>query len=381
MGVAARLDMLTKKLGLVGPDVPAIALGMSGLGRLSAEALKQKTQLMSEAIDSGLNFLDTADLYAGGLSEQVVGQLSKNRRSRVFIASKFYISDNNFEIIENKLDASLKRLQTDYLDLYQIHWPHPDVDYIGVCEKLEYLRKQGKIRFFGLSNFQLGQILPLKSYLEKGLVSSQLAYNLLDRAQEQALFNGLNKLGLTCLAYSPLNQGHISCCSEAAVLLDDIAARYSTTPAAVVLNWLISKPGLIAVTKCSSSEHIKDMHWALLHSLERSELESIEQHALHTPKMLSLASIDIERAGTQIYQTAEESAQNNLELIPSPNELAQMIKMQAYQIHLRVRKLISTSGLERYELDAYDLNDQNKKYWAYCLAYPEALEIAALELI
>lgn len=163
------------------------------------------------AIERGVNFFDTSDIYGLGASETNLGQALQGYREKVVIATKFGVRygpvgsfyDNSIEWIDAALNDSLKRLQTDYIDIYQVH-PHDGKTPIeDVFEHLEKLRASGKIRYFGISN--INQV----STRSAGLLSFQLEYSLVHRSEEANIAT-LQKMGLTFLGYGSLGQGILS---------------------------------------------------------------------------------------------------------------------------------------------------------------------------
>ena len=157
------------------------------------------------ALEAGINFFDTAEVYGNGYSEQLLGKALGLRRREAVIASKAAPEHLARGELASACAASLKRLRTDYIDLYQVHWPSPSVPYEETIGELEKLRKSGKIRVAGVSNF--GPI-DLRDYLAKGgCAGNQLAYSLLFRAVEFELQELCVKNDVSILPYSPLAQG------------------------------------------------------------------------------------------------------------------------------------------------------------------------------
>lgn len=160
------------------------------------------------ALDIGINCFDTAESYGDGESERMLGRALGTRRSSVFIASKVSAEHGRPEALRAACEASLKRLNTDYIDLYQIHWPFRDASYQEAAATLEALRKEGKICAIGLSNFGPRD---LEFWMRMGTaVSNQIGYNIAFRSPEYQIFPACRKYGLGVLAYMPLLQGILS---------------------------------------------------------------------------------------------------------------------------------------------------------------------------
>lgn len=157
------------------------------------------------ALDAGVNLFDTAETYGDGYSEELLGKALASRRHEAVIASKVSPSHLHKEDVIKACEASLKRLCTDYIDLYQIHWPNWEIPFAETIEALESLREQGKIRAIGVSNFGVRD---LSDFLAVGRCeSNQLPYSLLGRAIEFAIQPKCMENNISILCYSPLAQG------------------------------------------------------------------------------------------------------------------------------------------------------------------------------
>jgi len=165
------------------------------------------------AIDEGINFIDTAPIYSAGESERIVGKAIKGKRDKVILATKCGLSFDNDKIendlspdaINAEIDESLKRLQVDYIDLYQCHWPDEKTPLPETLEALYKIQLDGKIRYVGLSNYSPGDVIKASQSME--IVTSQNQYSLLDRSVERDLVSVLRKRNIGLLAYGPLAGG------------------------------------------------------------------------------------------------------------------------------------------------------------------------------
>ena len=209
--------------GRTGVKISPLTLGCMMFGRRTE--LDESILIIDRAIDAGINILDTANGYARGRSEEITGEaLQRNgKRSRIFLASKvhFPMSDDDVNnqgvsrrhIIE-QAEASLRRLKTDYLDLYQIHRPHPEVAIDETLRALDDLVRAGKVRYVGSTTFAGWQVVEAlwaseKHHLNR-FVSEQPPYNLLDRRIERELLPVAQTFGLTILPWSPIGGGLLS---------------------------------------------------------------------------------------------------------------------------------------------------------------------------
>ena len=203
--------MLYRKLGNSGAEVSVLAFGAWQLGDpgyWGEDAAADAKAAVDVALDAGVTLFDTAEAYGDGESERLLGEYLGTRRDKVLIASKFSPEMERPEEIRSKCEASLQRLGTDRIDLYQVHWPITNIPVEEVCGELERLKEEGKIRFVGLSNYG---VFDLSAWREHGsAVTNQLPYNLLFRAIEYQIAPVCRKEGLGILVYSPLLQGILS---------------------------------------------------------------------------------------------------------------------------------------------------------------------------
>jgi aryl-alcohol dehydrogenase-like predicted oxidoreductase len=208
-------------LGRSGLKVSRICLGSMTFGNWGIGE-KETSEIVHRAIDDGINFIDTADIYSAGNSEEVVGKAVKDVRKDVIIATKFGCGTDSgpngggagrHRIIK-QAERSLNFLGTDYIDLYMIHWPDLETPIDETLRALDDLVRQGKVRYIGCSNFDAWRILESlwvsdKMNLERFVVN-QPCYNILNRSIEKEILPVSRKYGLTNLCYSPLAQGWLT---------------------------------------------------------------------------------------------------------------------------------------------------------------------------
>jgi aryl-alcohol dehydrogenase-like predicted oxidoreductase len=199
-------------------DVSVVGLGCNNFGgRLDADAT---AAVFNATLDAGINFFDTADVYGGTKSEEFLGRAFGTRRDEVVLATKFghKVDENRRgarpEYIAQAVEDSLRRLQTDRIDLYQLHTPDPSVPIADTLEALDKLVKAGKVREIGCSNFSVAQLREAESAVKNGaarFVSVQNEYSLLDRTPEQdGVLAETEKSGIAVLPYFPLANGMLT---------------------------------------------------------------------------------------------------------------------------------------------------------------------------
>jgi aryl-alcohol dehydrogenase-like predicted oxidoreductase len=196
-----------RKLGTGDLQVSAIGFGcwgISGGSMWGEQDEADSINALNAAVDSGINFFDTAEGYGDGYSEELVGRALAGRRDSIILATK--VSPQNLapSALRESCEASLRRLQTDHVDLYQIHWPNPPGDADEIVKTFEKLRKEGKIRYLGVSNFGPKD---LERYPDDLFVSNQLSYSIAFRAIEYSLLDASVSRGMSIIAYSTLLHG------------------------------------------------------------------------------------------------------------------------------------------------------------------------------
>src|SRR3989344_5163250 len=195
--------MQRRQLGRTSVLLPSIGQGTTGTGpylSLDEDRDRQRVSVLRAGIELGMNFIDTAELYGGGHGEEIAGRAIAGLRDHVFLASKFSPSNNTSVGIEKALAGSLRRIATDYLDLYQVHWPNPYVPLEETLGCLVRLVEKGMIRHIVLCNFSLPEL--EQACRLARIASVQLEYNLVERGIESDLLPFCERNGITVLAYS-----------------------------------------------------------------------------------------------------------------------------------------------------------------------------------
>jgi aryl-alcohol dehydrogenase-like predicted oxidoreductase len=373
--------MIKKRLGNSNEYIPALGQGTMGLGgflEVDKDDDFDYIKTIKLGIDYGLTFIDTAEAYGDGHAEELVGRAVSNQRSRVFIATKVSPENLAYEKIIQACEGSMKRLATEYIDLYQIHWPNPEVPIKDTMEAMKYLREQGKIRFVGASNFSLEQIQEsMEIFGKEGFISVQSEYNLFDRSIEYDILPFCEKNDLLTIAYSPLDQGYIAQGHSRIETLENIAHKYGKTLAQTVLNWLVSHPNVIAIAKAVKPEHIRQNATATDFEIDQADIKIIDQTFQSKPIDVPTQKIKVIVGGQgnrKVYQTIEDALKNPLGFTPSPHALAKDMRKKDYAIKpIRVRKSSDRTG--RYD---YDLVEGRIRYWAWHIAYDGKRPISVL---
>lgn len=250
------------------------------------------------AIDGGA-FLDTAETYG---TEEVVGKAIRNRRSQVLVATK--VRPGHFRRRDLILAAenSLRRLGTDYIDLYQLHWPNHTVPIQETMEAMEELVDAGKVRYIGVSNFSVRELRQAQSCLRRArILSNQVRYSLMERTIENRLLQYCRENEILIIAFSPLGTTYSRISEhDPAGVLEQLAEASHKTQAQLALNWLIAKEGVIALPKASSVAHVLEDIQACGWRLSASEYQLLTQGLRYRRRSQGEAAL--RRMGRYLFQ-------------------------------------------------------------------------------
>jgi len=363
--------MKYKTLGKSNLRIPAIGQGCMGIGGyLSQDSRQDDNQIkaLQMGIDLGMTFIDTAEGYGDGHSEELVGKATKGIRDKVFISTKFSPEHNGYDDVLDSATQSLRRLGTDYIDLYQLHWPTPNIPLSETVRGLKQLLKEGKIRYAGVCNLSLKELKETRvNMTPEEIVSIQVEYNLFDRTIENSILPYCQSEGMTTIAYSPLDQGKVASGDSRIKILEEIAGKYGRTMAQIALNWLISHNSVIAIPKATNPRHIKDNASSSDFEISAEDFEKINEVFTKDGLYVQTDRIRVIVGGQgnrKVYQTVEEALENSLGFSPSPEELAQDIRDG--ETLKPVRVISSTDKTGNYD---YDLVEGRIRYWAWVIAH------------
>jgi diketogulonate reductase-like aldo/keto reductase len=255
-----------------GASVPALGLGTWGLGERGTRG-DDVVSALRLGLSLGMNLIDTAEMYGNGGAEEVVGKAIKDTRTEVFLVSKVYPHNAGRKKMAAACERSLKRLGTDLLDLYLLHW-RGDVPLSETVECFEALRDAGKIVRWGVSNLDLADMEELwKLPRGKDCAANQVLYNLSRRGIEPALLPWCRERHVPIMAYSPIEQGRLL---DKAALVEIAAARGVST-AQVALAWLLRQDDFIVIPKAADPDHVRDNAKALDLALSGEELAALDR--------------------------------------------------------------------------------------------------------
>ncbi|MCA0054909.1 MULTISPECIES: aldo/keto reductase [unclassified Mesorhizobium] len=255
-----------------GEAIPVLGQGTWKMGEDSRRRAEEVNALKL-GLDLGVKLIDTAEMYASGGAEEVVAEAIAGQRAEVFLVSKVLPSNASRAGVQRACENSLKRLVTDRIDLYLLHWPG-SVPLAETVEAFEALKKAGKIRHWGVSNFDTGEMEELVGLPDGGNVqTNQVLYNLVRRGLEFDLAPWSRKRGIPLMAYSPVEQGALARNAS----LDAVADRHGATPAQIALAWVMHQDGVIAIPKASSQDHVRQNVATLDIELTREDLADLDR--------------------------------------------------------------------------------------------------------
>lgn len=353
-----------KNLGKSEIKISSIGLGTNFISDTVKDG-KKLIYLLQKALDSNINFFDTAEVYHKGQSEILIGKAFKRTRGKVIIATKFSSEHSGYKDVLKAAEGSLKRLQTDYIDLYQVHWSNPIIPIEETFRALEKLVKDGKAKHIGVSNFSIRQFKSAQKVTKFPIVSIQAEYNLLERSVEQEILPFNEKNNITFIAYTPLNSGNILKTEKYLKLFSKLSKKYKKTSSQIILNFLISHPTVITIPATTSLIHLEENATSPDFTLEKKDIQLLAK--TFTTKVTNIdtrkirvTTIDYHAA----YKTAEEALANKLNFFPSPKMLSVDIQKGDFLKPVKVRKIQKKDGNFQYELLGGRI-----RYWAWVIAY------------
>jgi diketogulonate reductase-like aldo/keto reductase len=255
-----------------GEEIPVLGQGTWKMGNDPARRGDELATLRL-GLDLGLTLIDTAEIYGDGAAEELVGEAIEGRRDEVFLVSKAPPSRVTSHAVKESCEASLKRLRTDHLDMYLLHWRAvaPLEGWIRACEALV---DTGKIRHWGVSNFDAVDLAEIVTLAGGDKVETdQVLYNLTHREIEFDLLPWCRDRGMPMMAYSPIDRGSL----VANDLVVEIAEKHGVATAQVALAWVLRQDDVCAIPKASIPEHVRENRGALDLELDADDLKALDE--------------------------------------------------------------------------------------------------------
>jgi diketogulonate reductase-like aldo/keto reductase len=255
-----------------GESVPALGIGTWRYGE-DGKKRADEIATLRLALDLGVSLIDTAEMYGEGRSEELIGEAISGRRHEAFLVSKVYPHNATRRGAIVACERTLRRLGTDVLDLYLLHW-RGNVPFSETLEAFVRLREAGKIRLYGVSNLDRDDV--QEFWIEPGgqaVQTNQLLYNLSRRGIEWDLLPWLRERSIPTMAYSPIEQARLI---EDKRLIE-FSRRHGMTPAQAALGWLLAKDDIIVIPKTSNPARLRENVGALEHPLTQQQLAELDR--------------------------------------------------------------------------------------------------------
>ena len=264
--------------------IPVIGLGtwtIGGGNEADTTQDKEDISAIKSAIKFGITHIDTAESYAHGHSEDLIGKaISRFDRKGLFITSKVSPEHLAYGALLASAKGSLQRLRTDYIDLYLIHAPNPDISIQETMKAMDYLVEQKLVKCIGVSNFTVKQIKAAQKYTKNKIVANQIEYNLLVRNEgkvtndmESTIIPYCQGNNILVIAWRPLAKGELA--KPGFKILDELARKYNKTQAQIAINWLISKKRIVTIKQSTKVGHLKENLGAIGWKLRQDDVDRL----------------------------------------------------------------------------------------------------------
>lgn len=346
-------------------------IGIGTLFQKKIVSISKFRKIILNSNDLGVNFIDTAAIYRSGDVEKFIGKTLGKNRKKFIIATKNLPSKNKFKEIIDSANNSLKKLGTDYIDLYQIHWPNHKIQIEETVEALKSLIKAGKIRTVGLCNSNIYECNKYKKLLKNHLVSIQNEYNLFERGYENNFHNFVTKNKITFIAYSPFLNGKLFNGPRERKILNILEKKYNKSKSEIILNYLTNQSkNIVAIPATLKIKNLIKNINSQNFNISNFDKNLIKNKCKTKIKYIKIENIYVKKTKNNFFWNIDQAKKNEINLDPSPSELAQEIKKRDI---LKPIKLIKNKNNKKYLLF-----DGNLRYWAWIIANNGIKQIPSL---
>ena len=249
--------------------------GMGGKYERDESNIDTSIEALRYGISLGINLVDVAELYGEGLTEEIVGKaIEATKRENVYIVSKVWKTNLHHDDVLKAIEASLARLKTDYIDLYLVHWPNPEIPLKETMQAMELLLEQKKIRAIGVSNFDIPLLKEAQGYLKHATIAAnQIEYNLGVQAADADIIPYCRENSINVMAYRPFAKGALTRSANETQI--KLAEKYHKTPNQIALNWIIAQ-GITAIPMSADHDHLKENAGALGWNMRAEDIASLK---------------------------------------------------------------------------------------------------------
>lgn len=314
-----------------------IGLGTgTGFNKILKKSQNDFFYAFDASIDNGINWIDTAESYANGYAEELIGKYSKVTKKKFFVTTKFSPTNASRKLLKQACEASLKRLNREHIDLYQIHWMNYSVPIEETIDTLISLKDEGKIRAIGLCNFSKKEISKCNTNL---IVSNQIEFNLFNRIEEKTLLPFHHRKNLTTIAYSPFD-GIKDLLPETKKkkVLDNLTSKYSASYFQIALSFLANYSNMVVVYSSTNAKHIIDN--TNLIDIEKKDLELINKIFSSSVKLIDPKLIKIlPNKFNKFYSSLNQAELNKYGYFPGIDELSKEFLISDNFKPVKVKKI------------------------------------------
>jgi len=268
-------------------QIPVLGLGTWLMGgRMEPDYSDDENciQAIKKAIELGYTHIDTAEMYANGHTEELIGKAIKDLdRKKLFITTKVRNTKLKYDDVIQSAKESLGRLQTEYIDLFLIHSPSSEIPIEETMKAFDYLVEQKLVRFIGVSNFQVEQLIEAQKYTKNKIVANQIEYSLLTRNDgkyggnkdmESKTIPYCQENDIIVMAERPIERGLLL---EGHPLLDELEKKYNKTKAQIAINWLISKKNIITIPKSANVDRLKENIESIGWKMDEDDIKRLDK--------------------------------------------------------------------------------------------------------
>ena len=357
------------RLGLSTIELSRIGIGSGGnLPKLFADDSKAAKKLLDVAWERGINWIDSAEAYDDGKSENFVGRYLSHSKKRYFVATKISAESVAGKNIRAAVEGSLRRLKIDSIPLYQIHWPVVGTSWRYVADELLQLRDEGKVQWLGVSNLVEREIQQAHQLFGEVMVSHQLEYNVGNRFAELGLVKANKKYGMSSIFYSPIPRPFRGDNNLHEHPIIDVARQRGVSAAQVCLAWTLRAEGTMAISGTTCVEHLAENIDASEMVLKESEIRDINEICMGFFAKVPVREIQFTRDWNKLFHNLEQAITSSNTTCPSINALSKYFKQTGECLPI---KLKSHQGNKL-------LTGGEARYWAWLAAFGEQSSIPAV---